>query len=342
MGLLVLGILITVHEFGHFLAGRILKFKIKEFSVGMGPKLLQKEKKGTNISLRLIPLGGYVAFDGESDEQEDSPDSFYKQAWWKRVIVMVSGALFNIIFALLVTSILTCTLGYSTVKIAQISDDAPIHSTALEGDIVYAVNGKQMLSPLMFQNTLYEQNGDFDITVLRNGEKITFKTQKYFDDQSNSQKLGISYEEAYLRQNILQSIGYSVKYSIWLTESTYVQLWHSISGGTVKEDLSGPISTVNSMAMLFKNAFSLSAESQQKAVILYQLFSQLLVLLSMNLAIVNLLPLPALDGFKTLFTIIEGITKKHIPRKTEILINNIGLAVLLLFIVYIEVSKLFV
>ncbi len=345
VALLMLGLLIFVHELGHYTIGRLLKFKIDEFSIGMGPKLLSKEKKGIRYSLRLIPMGGFVAFHGEDEDGKDDPEAMNNMPWHKRAAVMFAGAGFNILFALLITAILVCSVGYYGAQISSVEENSLLQGQAQQGDIVYAVNGKQMLSINQFQSIVAQAdaNEEMVFTVLRNGEKVEYTAAKYFDEESDTYRLGITYGYSVINQNIFQAMGYSVKYNIWMTKTMYQTLWQLVTGQIGIDGITGPVSTIGAIGSMVQDtaegAAEISAAEKVRQVIV--LIMELLVIISMNLAIMNLLPIPALDGFRLLFALVEGITKKHIPRNVEGIINAVGLLVLVGLMVLLELSKLF-
>ena len=345
IALLMLGLLIFVHELGHYTVGRLLKFKIDEFSIGMGPKLFSKEKKGIKYSLRLIPMGGFVAFHGEDEDGKDDPEAMNNMPWYKRAAVMFAGAGFNILFALLVTAILVCSVGYYGAQISAVEPGSALYGQAQQGDIVYAVNGKQMISINQFQSIVGEagENEKLTFTVLRDGEKVEYTAAKYLDAESNTYRLGITYGYSVIDQNIFQAMGYSFKYNIWMTKTMYQTLWQLITGKIGIDGVTGPVSTIGAIGSMVQDTAQAGMEitTAEKVRQVIVLITELLVIISMNLAVMNLLPIPALDGFRLLFALVEGVTKKHIPRNVEGVINAVGLLVLVGLMVLLEVSKLF-
>ncbi len=344
LGLLILGLLILVHESGHFLFGRLFKFKINEFSVGMGPKLISKEKKGIVYSLRAIPLGGFVAFYGEEAEDCDDPQSLNNKPWWQRAIVMFAGAGFNILFAFLCIGILVCAVGYTAPKLSDISEQSALYSQAQPNDIIYAVNGKTVLNPDHMAEMLAEipDKESAEFTCLRNGEKYTFTAPRYFDENSQKYIFGITYSYDTVKENIFSSIGYSVKYNVYLTKVTYRFLGQLFTGKADVSQVTGPVSTIGTIGEIIQETAEYDViPVNQRIREVVVLIINFLGIISMNLAIMNLLPFPALDGFRLVFAIIEGITKKRIPKKAEAIINACGLVVLIGLIIVLEVSKLF-
>lgn len=347
IAILILGVLILVHELGHFITGRILGFKINEFSIGMGPKIFSKEKKDIVYSLRLIPMGGFVAFHGEDGENEDDPRAMNNMPWYKRAVVMFSGAGFNILFAFIVTAILISSVGYYAPQIHSVNNNSLLKNVAQEGDIIYAVNGKTLVSVNEFQTELDKipVNEDINLTVLRNGEKINYSTQRYFDKESDRYVIGITQTYGVIDLNLFESVGYSFKYNVWMTKTMYQTLWDLVTGKLGLDGVTGPISTIGEIGNIVQETatgeYAQTLNTSERITKTIAVITELLVIISMNLAVMNLLPIPALDGFRLLFAIIEGITKKHIPRKIEGVINAVGLIALISFMFILELSKLF-
>ncbi len=180
LALIVLLVLITVHEFGHYCAGKIFGFKINEFSVGFGPKLYQRTKKdGEKFSIRALPLGGYCAFEGEDEDGKDRPGAFNTMPGWKRLIVLLSGVAFNFLFGVLVAVIYLLVAGFST---AKITSTVPSQTALQRGDIVVSVNGKTVEAYRSFNDMLAKckEGEDIVITVNRDGkiEEVTTKREK--------------------------------------------------------------------------------------------------------------------------------------------------------------------
>ena len=348
IAILMLGLLILVHELGHFITGRLLGFKINEFSIGMGPKLFSKEKKGILYSLRAIPMGGFVAFKGEDDEDENDPQAMNNMPWYKRAVVMFSGAGFNILFAFLLTAILVLSVGYYAPKLETIDEKSAIYGVAQKGDIICEVNGKKLVSPNEFSIEISKipEDQPINLTVLRNGEEITYEATRYFDEEENKYLIGITYGYDVINLNFFESFGYSLRYNVWMTKTMYQTLGGLVTGKIGLEGVTGPISTIGAIGDIVEESangqgatgLTLADKVRQTVIII----TELLVIISMNLAIMNLLPIPALDGFRLLFALIEGVTKRHIPRKIEGIINAVGLAALVGIMILLEVSKLFV
>ncbi len=414
LAILVLMIMIMVHEFGHFTAGKLLKFKINEFSIGFGKALFQRNMKdGTKFSIRMVPLGGFCAFEGE-DEEGEKEGSFNSQPVWKRLIVLFMGAFFNFLSAILVSIIFLMCFGYAdnvVVAKANLPSGVTAESWLMEGDRIVAVNGTN--TDFVYDNyfhTLiagYDYDESFTVTVQRNGEYKDLVISKKMWDDVRSEQESTSYVKKYTLDgetfnyavvykpelsgkyqlvkldkdnNILATYnaeetanGYLVKESelnktflivpdsenpeslsaltlktsiIGINTANYkygffealwgsvvfcckwvwkilIILWQLITFQIGISNLGGTITTVVTMAQV--------AHTNLANLLL------LFPLISVNLAVFNLLPIPAMDGARMLFVSIEGIRGKPINRKIEANIHFFGLIALLAFIFVIDI-----
>ena len=182
LALVVLLVMITVHEFGHYIAGKIFGFKINEFSIGFGPAIYKKTKKdGEIFAIRTLPLGGYCAFEGEDEDGKDKPDAFNSQPAWKRLIVLLSGVTFNFLFGILTAAIYLFVTGYATPKISSVVDSSEITGSGLyQNDIVIAVDGKKVENYRSFDSMIakYGLDETFVLTVNRDGKIIEIESSK--------------------------------------------------------------------------------------------------------------------------------------------------------------------
>lgn len=411
VALLVFMFMITVHEFGHFIAGRTLNFQINEFAVGMGPKLISKKsKKGTEYSLRAFPFGGYCAFEGENEEgEETNPCAFNNQKPWKRIIVLLSGALFNFISAIIICAIVFLCYGETAVKVNDVYDYAPTLNQQLEGKILYKINGKKLyvidglsqyldqtmtiqvidengnvqtidgvtindyVTPVVklvgknlvsdddhtitkgdtvysvtlsdgsvkyfskpgdFQSILAEIDGSYQLTVIdsygaRHNYSISADTDlsRYFSvEEYNYTGVGMSISYVRYKHTIGEALSRVVPYCFETALVVLRTLGNLITGVIGMEAVGGPISTIGMTSQVVSTGF---------ANVLY-----LIVLISVNLAVFNLLPVPALDGCQIIFCIIEWIAGEPVDRKIQSIINGIGLIVLLGFAILVDLLKL--
>lgn len=366
IAILVLLFMVLIHELGHYIAGKILKFKINEFSVGFGPKLFQrKNKSGELISLRAFPLGGYCAFEGETEEKKDNPQAFANQKPWKRLIVLFCGAFFNFLSAIIFSFILLMASGYDLVQVKTVAPASINYSYLQSGDVIYGVDNHKIdfvddeyFSTLISQY-LYNNYNEFqgDITLELNkfteDEKIYYMVQTpiSYNVKRDGKKLEVQgfintiYDEdgkyagwSMLATNEENSAEFSIqtyKYSFWeaLGQSipftckwawkVLVVFGQLITGRLALTSLGGPVTTVKMIA-------TFTAQNML-------LF--LLPLIAVNLAVFNLLPIPALDGFQMVFVTIEWIRKKPIKQEIINIINNVGLIVLLGFVIVVDILQ---
>jgi len=358
LAIVALLFMVTVHELGHYIAGRILKFKITEFSVGFGAPLFQvKNKRGEIISLRLFPLGGYCSFDGEGDDDNTPKEgSFNSQKPWKRIIVFLAGVTMNFLTAIVFSCILLCTMGYDTMQVKsttmQYTDGYTVSTTgSLEkDDVILEVNGKKidfafsatyqdMMSEELQKalkavddknNTKVQNIEDYKITltVRRDGEEIEindifFVPHTYYENGQEVTKYSIGVELKSYVYTFWEALARCVPFAFGLAWIVLKGLWQLLTFQVAINQIGGTVTTIAVMA---------SYTQANPATLLL-----LIPLVSANLAVFNLLPFPALDGSHVLFTSIEAIRKKPINRKVENLIHTIGLLVLFTFVIIVDI-----
>lgn len=329
LAVFIFGALILIHELGHYIFARIFKVGINEFSIGMGPKIFSKKSKKTGISysLRLFPIGGYVAMIGEDGDSDDE-GALCSKPKWQRGIVLAAGAVMNILlgFILMVSYVISApAIGSTTV--AGFSEGALSNESGLMvDDEIISVAGHRvhLLYDLSYAISDYGQT-PVDITVLRNGEKLTLEDVKF----PVTEEKGVTFGEQdfmvkRVKKNVKNVLYCSYHQSIATLKIVYSSLADLITGRYGIEAVSGPVGMTTAIG-----------EVAHTGVVNLLLFVSLI---TVNLGIFNLLPLPALDGGRILFLIIEAIRKKPVKPEVEGAINFAGLALLLLFSVFIAVK----
>lgn len=325
LAIFIFGILILIHEAGHYLFARLFHVTVYEFAIGMGPKILSHTSKKTGIaySLRLLPFGGFVSMAGE-DEESDDPNAFNKKPVWQRFIITAAGATVNLVAGILVMGILVATAkALPSTTIHSFDENSTSVQYLQPMDQITAVDGTRVYT---FNDLLYEimRKGvePIDITVKRDGTEITISDVVFPTITDSGVVFGnvdfIPYAEAKTPLAVL-------KHACVRSVSTIKMIWESlydlVSGRYGMEAVSGPVGVTQAMT---------EAASTSLSSLVY-----LAVVISMNLGIMNLLPLPALDGGRLVFLLIEGIRRKPIPARIEGYIHFAGLAVLMLAMVLI-------
>ena len=355
VAILALLLMVMIHEFGHYIAGKMLGFKINEFSVGFGPKIFQKKKKnGEVFSLRTIPLGGYCAFDGE-DEKSDSPTAFNNQKPWKRLIVLFFGAFFNFLSAIIFSYILLVSCGYEYVEVKSMGKTSFQYQTAqhLEvGDKIYGINGTEfdfvhdeyfngLLGEYVRNDLNFEQNiwtsdegieySTIPLNVERDGRKIVVDgvlQKQIVDDEEVWSFVALDSKDFQLKtykHGFGEAIGESFSFTWRWAQKICIILGDLFTGQLSIKSLGGPVTTIKVMA-----------ETTQQS---YSYLLVLLPVIAVNLAVFNLLPIPSLDGARMVFVFIEWIRRKPINRDVEAYIHGFGLLLLLGFVVVVDILQ---
>jgi len=331
IAILVFGFLIFIHELGHFIFAKIFGVTITEFSLGMGPKLFSKKgNDGVEYSLRALPIGGFVAMVGEEEDSED-PNAFNKKLAWQRFIIVVAGAVMNLIVGVIIMVILTlCTERFGSTTVAEFVDGSTSNKTGLMvNDEIIEINGYNVHTA---NDLSYEimRNGyePVEVTVIRNGKEITIADVVF--PQISSQGVAFGSMDFKIYEDP-KSFGVICKNAYFSCTSTVKMIWDSLfdllSGRYGIEAVSGPVGVTGAIT----DAAKTSA---------YSLF-YLVVVISMNLGIFNLLPIPALDGGTLLFTLIEMIFRKPIPKRVENALKLAGFALLMLLVIFVTFKDIF-
>lgn len=333
IAILLFGLLIFIHELGHYLTARIFNVAINEFSIGMGPKLISKTSKKTGIaySLRALPIGGFVSMAGE-DEESDNPNAFDKKPVWQRMIVTAAGSVFNILLGIIVMFIIVLnTKVLPGTQIADFDDKATSNNYGLQvGDIIAEIDGHDIHIAQEYSYFIGRYGYEpVDVTVIRDGERIVvpnvvFPTQT---DEASGVTFGNFDFIVYRTEKNFASV---MKQSFWqsfLTIRTVVDsLADLFTGKFGVNDLSGPVGVTA----------VISDAAKQDAAKLWYIF----VLLAMNLGVMNLLPIPALDGGRMIVLLIELIIRRPINKNVEGYINFVAMMILFAFMAFITIKDI--
>ena len=347
LGILLFGILIAVHEWGHFIAARLCGVTVHEFSIGMGPVVWKKEgKKGTIFALRALPVGGFCAMEGEEEESDD-PHSLNNQGFWKKALVFSAGALMNLLLGMLILFVINFQAAGFAVPVA--SGSAPEFAEVnggplLEGDQFYSINGHRIYQAGDVDLIIMLANGGpIDMVVLRDGEKVTFlnMARGTFTDSSGEPYQGYGFYRTVIYREA--TFGTKLQYTWYNTIDFVRNVWFSLqmlaSGGARVSDLNGPVGIVSTI-----NDVGKQSASVRDAILNIVYFG---AFISVNLSVMNMLPIPALDGGHILFLIVstvsEKLFKKSVPMKYEAAVNMVFLVLLMglmLFVTFNDVMKL--
>ena len=345
IAILAFGVLVGIHEFGHFVAAKSLGVKVNEFSIGMGPAIFKREKGETLYALRCLPIGGYCAMEGE-DEETDDPRCFTKQSAWKKIVILSAGSFMNFLLGLvLVLIIFSQAAGFNAPVISGFTENNPYEGAdGLQvGDEIYSVDGHRIYFTGNFN--LYLSRGadtNYDIVVIRDGERVElndFKLEPY-EQEDGSMLYGLRFSVD------PPTLGNVLKYS-WYTTIDFVrQVWIALSdlvGGLVGlDDMAGVVGIVD----MINDVGSETAESQGIGAALSDI-AYLVAFIAVNLAVMNMLPIPALDGGRVLFVLINAIvhlvSRRRIPARYEGYVHTAGFVLLIglmVVVMYNDISRL--
>ncbi|MBQ7579800.1 MAG: site-2 protease family protein [Clostridia bacterium] len=336
IAILFFGIIIFLHELGHFTFAKIFKVKVNEFAMGMGPAILKKKFKGTLYALRLFPIGGFVSMEGE-DEDSDDENAFGKKACWKRMVIVAAGATVNILLGFILVVITQANTDRIGTNVVAKFDDPTVSSAhGLHiGDKIIKVNGRSVWTDLdLTYIMMSDKDGIMDITVKRNGEKVEIEDARFemkkYDDGTEA-----IYFDMYILgvdTNLLTVLKYSSLKTVSMVKIVYNSLFDLVTGQYKLHDLAGPIGTVDYIAEAASTAVKETDYS-------YALF--IMALITVNIGVFNLLPLPALDGGRLFFLLIELIRRKPINPKYEGYVHAAGMILLFAFMIVISASDIY-
>ena len=326
LAILAFGMLVIVHEFGHFITAKRGGVQVNEFWIGMGPTLLKKERNGTLYCLKLLPFGGACVMEGE-DGESDSAHSFGKASLPRRMLIVAAGALMNFLIGFLIVLAVTRPNGPNGGYIVSTLADVDPASTAAgelqAGDEILSVDGYRILVRTDFEMALSRgADTTYEVTVWRDGEKLTLpavRLEAAVEGEDGRKMIGLTFAEQ--PDSIGMHLSMAARTSVNYARLVWVSLGMLVSGQVGVDQLSGPVGVASVMATTA--SYSLAA------------FLQLVAFISINLGVMNLLPLPALDGGRLVFLIIEGIRRKPVPPQYEGYIHAAGLMLLLALMVYV-------
>lgn len=366
-------VMVALHEFGHFIVAKVLNFKVDEFSIGMGPAIFKKQKGETQYSIRVLPLGGYCKFEGEDEADNQDPRAFANQKPWKRLLVLLAGGTFNIILGFVLFLIIVPMVSpVSTNVIDTVVEHSYIEQVGIQsGDKIVEINGKRVnfYNDITLYTQSFQKDENANVTIERNGEKLEFSFKPteqivettytengvQVDSTINGYTTGrfVEYSEDVPKDtsligqtktstryiigftpqakdiNIINVWGEAWNETKFVVKLVYQSLWQMVTGKIGVDQMSGPVGIVSEV----NNAVNSGKYSLLNVL-------NLVALLTINLGVFNLLPVPALDGCRILFVLIEVVRRKPIPPDKEGVVHGVGMLLLLLFILFISFNDI--
>ncbi len=344
IAIIIFGILIAIHEFGHFTAAKLCGVKVEEFAIGMGPALFKKQKGETVYALRILPIGGFCAMAGE-DEESDDPRAFTNQGFWKKFVILCAGSFMNLVLGIVLILIMYAgAQAFVTPTIDHFMDGCPYEGTeAMQaGDTFYSIDGQRIYLVSDVSSFLMRGDGVYDIVMLRDGEKVELKdfaltTKTYAEYANEGPKYGFVF--GYTEATFGTELEYTWNTTLEFSRLAWLGLGDLINGKVGLKDMSGPVGIVDMMNEVGQQAESAKAAADN---LLY-----ISAFIAVNLAIMNMLPIPALDGGRVFLmivtVIIEAVSRKKLDPKYEGYIHLGGMVLLLglmALVMYNDIAKL--
>lgn len=341
VSLIVFSIIILFHELGHFLLAKKNGIKVNEFSLGLGPTICGFTKGETKYSLKLLPFGGACMMEGEDAESSDS-NAFGSKSVWARMSVVAAGPIFNFIMAFVFSFVIISFTGYDLPVLKDVTPGYAAAEAGLQaGDVIVEMNGKNIhFYRDISAYGMYHAGEPVEVVYERNGEEYTTNLVPKYDEELGRYLYG--FVGTTYRQKESSNIFVLAKYSVhevgyWI-DSTIQSLRLLVSGGVSVNEMSGPVGIVDAIGDSYEETVTLGIGY----VIIQMMY--ICVFLSANLGVMNLLPIPALDGGRLVFLVIEAIRGKKIDQEKEGFVHFIGLMLLLLLMVFImfnDIRKIF-
>ena len=338
---IIFGVLVTTHELGHFLIAKANNIKVNEFFVGMGPTLWKKQKGETLYSIKLLPIGGACVFEGEdgldADKEELDERAFPNANVWARIAVLFGGPFFNFITGFIIAIIVVANTNWDFPVISGLTENSAAQEAGLmEGDTIISIDGEKIhLASEVTLISQFNRGGAMDIVYERDGQRFETKLQPSFDEESNRYYMGI-YLGKYEKVKPSQVVKYAFYDVLYYFKATYRSLALLVQRRLTMNDLSGPVGIVK----IVDDTYEAASPYGVTPVVMSML--ELVILLSINIGVMNLLPFPALDGGRLVFQFIEVVRGKPVPRDKEGMVHLVGMVLLMalmVVVVFNDISK---
>lgn len=327
LAILLFCIMIFPHELGHFIAAKKTGVKVNEFAFGMGPTIWKKQGRETLYSIRLFPIGGFCAMEGE-DEESDEPRAFTNKKPWQKIVILAAGSFMNVVCAVIVMSLVLGIMGFTTTAVDNVQAGSPASEAGMiSGDVIKSIGGADIEQWSDVPNAIAASEGKaLDVVVDRDGiEKKLNLTPIAGED--GRYVMGITSK---ISHNPFTAVKEGAKATWNMTITMFDTLKQLFTGKVGTENLSGPVGVVQMVSETSEYGF--------------WYYGFLTALICLNLAIINMLPLPALDGGRIIFVIYTMITGKKVSQKVEGTIHLIGMALLFALMIYVtfnDVTRIF-
>ena len=341
--IIIFGIVVISHEFGHFLIGKKNGIRVVEFAIGMGPDIFSFQRGETKYSLKLLPIGGACMFDGEdgvaAENGEKDEHTFLAANVWARIATIFAGPFFNFLTAFLFALILVAFTGADRPVIQEIMENSAAQEAGImAGDEILKINNER-IHVYREVNLISMLNRGETLTIrIKRGEQIHDVTlTPQYSEEDDRYYIGLSGGGEYIKCNPAQVFQYSFYGIRYWVKSTYKSLLMLVQGQVTKDDVSGPIGIAQMVGVNYE-----VAKTYGVSTVIFTMM-EFIILLSVNLAILNLLPIPALDGGRLVFLILEVFRGKPVPPEKEGMVHFAGLVVLMVlmvFIMYNDIMKL--
>lgn len=342
--IIIFCVIVVSHEFGHFIVAKKNGIHVVEFFIGMGPSLLSFEKGGTKYSLKLFPIGGACVFEGEdgleNEKGELSAGAFPKAPVWVRIATVFAGPLFNFLTAYIMAIIIVWACGVCLPVVYDVTEGGQAEAVGIQaGDVITKMDGKNIhMWDQVSLISVTNRGEPIDVVYERDGEEYSVTIQPEFSEADNRYYIGLQGRGEYIECSVPQVFKYGFHTMEYMVQYTVKSLSMLVQGQLSKDDVSGPVG----MVMMVDETYDAVKETGMINVVLNMI--NIALILSVNLGILNLLPLPALDGGRLVFLLIEAIRGKPIPPEKEGMVHLGGmmaLMILMVLVLFNDISKIF-